>query len=73
MRSNPYGVRSKIMSVTEITDQDITADLEKSKMKSNSTELHNFIDSIMQNVNTFAIDINKNFLFNISTGQAVDV
>lgn len=51
--------------------QDITADLQKSRIIKNSQQLKNFIDNIKQNINPFAGDLDKKYLFNISTGQTV--
>nr|CAH7761948.1 unnamed protein product [Callosobruchus chinensis] len=47
--------------------QDITADLQKSRINKNSQQLLNFT----VNINPFAADFDKNHLFNISTGQTV--
>nr|CAH7741160.1 unnamed protein product [Callosobruchus chinensis] len=51
--------------------QDITADLQKSRINKNSQQLLNFTDNIKQNINPFAADLDKNHLFNISAGQTV--
>ncbi|CAH1173831.1 unnamed protein product [Phaedon cochleariae] len=51
--------------------QDITADLQKSRITKNSQQVHNFIDNIKQNIDPFSADLDKNYLFNISTGQTV--
>ncbi|XP_071580294.1 uncharacterized protein [Temnothorax nylanderi] len=51
-------------------NQDITADLKKSKMDKSVKQLNNFIDGILRNINPFDGDIDKQKLFNISNGQA---
>nr|CAH7713468.1 unnamed protein product [Callosobruchus chinensis] len=51
--------------------QDITADLQKSRINKNSQQLLNFTDNIKQNINPFAADLDKNRLFDILTGQTV--
>nr|CAH7767940.1 unnamed protein product [Callosobruchus chinensis] len=51
--------------------QDITADLQKSRINKNSQQLLNFTDNIKQNINPFAADLDKNRLFDISPGQTV--
>ncbi|XP_011171576.3 uncharacterized protein LOC105204222 [Solenopsis invicta] len=52
------------------TRQDVTADLQKSSIQINSSHLKKLINSIQQNINPFAPDLQRNLLFNISTGQA---
>jgi hypothetical protein len=51
--------------------QDITADLERSRINRHSLQLQNLIAHMKQNVNPFSKDNDKNNLYNISTGQAV--
>jgi hypothetical protein len=51
--------------------QDITADLERSRINRHSLQLQNLIAHMKQNVNPFSKDNDKYNLYNISTGQAV--
>lgn len=63
---------SFIMSETGLRkDQDITTDLQKSRIEKNSQQLQDFVSHIKQNVNPFSAELDKNYLFNISTGQTV--
>lgn len=51
--------------------QDITADLEKSKIEQSSAQLQAFfIEGIHRNINPIDRNIDKQLLFNISNGQA---
>ena len=52
--------------------QDITSDLQKHKIKNSKIQLNTFIENIRQKVNPFAADLDKQYLFNISTGQAAE-
>ncbi|CAF4952709.1 unnamed protein product [Pieris macdunnoughi] len=71
-----HSIRSTIIShIMEQTglkkSQDITADLEKSRIKRNSLQLENVVSNIKQNINPFSNDLDKSLLYNISTGQAI--
>lgn len=71
-----HSIRSKIIAhvMEEVDlrpDQDVTADLEQSRINRHSMQLENCINHIKQNMNPFSKDIDKKFLYNISTGQAV--
>lgn len=50
--------------------QDITTELQKNRIKMNSSQLQRFIANIKQNVNPFTADLDKTCLYNTSTGQA---
>ncbi|KYN03439.1 hypothetical protein ALC62_05715 [Cyphomyrmex costatus] len=50
--------------------QDVTADLQNSKIKKSTTQLHILIDCIKRNMNPFHNSLDKNCLYNISTGEA---
>ena len=70
-----HSIRSTIISYvleeTELTKtEDITADLEKNRLKKNNAQLEVFIDAINQYINPFATDLDKDLLYNISNGQA---
>lgn len=71
-----HSLRSKIIShVMEITAlrkaQDITADLQKSRISLFSKQLQQLIDNFQQNLDPFNDNIDKAFLYNISSGQSV--
>ncbi|CAH1645610.1 unnamed protein product [Spodoptera littoralis] len=71
-----HSIRSKIiahiMEETDLrADQDITADLELIRIKRHSLQLDHCITHIKQNMNPFSRDVDKDFLYIISTGQAV--
>lgn len=71
-----HSIRSKIIAhIMEESglrpDQDITADLEQSRIKKHSLQLEQCLNHIKQNMNPFAKDVDKDLLYNISTGQAV--
>lgn len=73
-----HSIRSTIISYVVqqaglSKNQDITADLEKSKMDKSTTQLNSFIGGIMRNVNPFDENIDKGKLFNISSGQAASI
>ncbi|KAL4718512.1 hypothetical protein ACJJTC_002715 [Scirpophaga incertulas] len=73
-----HSIRSKIiahiMEETDLrADQDITADLEQSRIKRHSLQLDHCITHIKQNMNPFSRDVDKDLLYNISTGQAVTI
>lgn len=53
-------------------NQDITEDLRASLMRKNLKSLYEIIENIKDNVNPFATDLNKDLLYNISTGRAVE-
>ncbi|KAJ8914072.1 hypothetical protein NQ315_014266 [Exocentrus adspersus] len=70
-----HSMRSKI--ITRVLqqaglrqNQDITADLEKNRIKKSTTQLLNLKHAIKQNINPVDRSLDLNFLFNISTGQA---
>lgn len=50
--------------------EDVTADLQKSIIKKNIMQLDTFTAGIRTNMNPFTEDLDRNLLFNISTGQA---
>lgn len=52
--------------------QDVSADLEINRMKKFTQHLNTFITHIHQNMNPFSDDLDKENLFNISTGKSVD-
>ena len=49
-------------------NQDLTAVLKKSKMEKSTTQLNNFIGGIIRNINPFDENIDKEKIFNISSG-----
>jgi hypothetical protein len=49
----------------------ITADLEGSRINKHTLKVQNFISHIKQNLNPFSNHLNKQMLYNISTGQTV--
>ncbi|XP_011858812.1 PREDICTED: uncharacterized protein LOC105556339, partial [Vollenhovia emeryi] len=70
-----HSIRSSIIShilqKTGLTkNQDITADLEKNRIKKSTAQLNNFFEGIDRNLNPFDENIDKQKLFNISNGQA---
>ena len=70
-----HSIRSSIISHTMDRvglrkRQDVTADLEKSRISMKCSQIQKFTANIQQNVNPFAVDLDSNFLYNISTGQA---
>lgn len=61
-----HSIRSKIIAhvMEEVDlrpDQDVTADLEQSRINRHSMQLENCINHIKQNMNPFSKDIDKNF------------
>ena len=70
-----HTIRSTIISYTlEKTGltktQDVTAELQKSRIKRDKAQLRAFIDGVKRNINPFSNNLNKEFLYNISTGEA---
>ena len=53
--------------------QDVTNNLHTNKIKLSSKQLHNFIENIKNNINPFSKEIDKENLYNISSGQAVNI
>ena len=52
-----------------LTQKDVTQDLKVSRISKNSTDLCNVMDVISESVNPFSAHIEKEFLFNITTGK----
>lgn len=50
--------------------QDVTADLEKNRIAKNKKQLDKFIAAVLNNLNPFDENVEKESLFNISNGQA---
>ncbi|XP_018358131.1 PREDICTED: uncharacterized protein LOC108757918 isoform X2 [Trachymyrmex cornetzi] len=71
-----HGARTRIIShvLTRTglnnSHQDIAADLHPDRMKKHHKQIEAFLHSIQQTINPFSPSIDKNQLYNISTGQA---
>lgn len=70
-----HTIRSTIISHTMDQtglkkSQDVSADLQKSRLKQNTTKLLDFIGAIKSNINPFANNVDSEHLYNISTGEA---
>ncbi|KAJ8677787.1 hypothetical protein QAD02_013574 [Eretmocerus hayati] len=64
---------SHVMEVTGLRKkQDVTADLQPSRIKRYSEQLSRFIEQIRQNINPFANHLQKDKLYNISSGQSAN-
>ncbi|KAK4873797.1 hypothetical protein RN001_013157 [Aquatica leii] len=51
--------------------QDVTEDFKSSRITKSTEQLHRFIDGIKRNINPFDDNLDKEYLYNISTGEAV--
>ncbi|XP_076672225.1 uncharacterized protein LOC143371161 [Andrena cerasifolii] len=72
-----HSIRAKIISyVMEESGlrnrQDITADLEKNRIRKSSLQLQTLMSNIKNDVNPFSTHLHKDFLYNISSGQSVN-
>lgn len=72
-----HSIRTKIIShVMNETGlrkkQDVTADLQKSRIKKSSSQLQKLINTIEEHINPFDPTLDENSLFHISTGRAAD-
>ncbi|XP_077263749.1 uncharacterized protein LOC143898274 isoform X3 [Temnothorax americanus] len=71
-----HGARTRIIShvLTRAglnrSHQDIAADLHPDRIKKHRKQIEAFLHSIQQTINPFSSSIDKNQLYNISTGQA---
>lgn len=70
-----HGIRSTIISYIYedtglIKPQDVSAELQENKIKTNTDLLNNFMTSINKNVNPFSHQLEKADLYNIGTGKA---
>lgn len=72
-----HGARTRIISHVltraglDRNNHDIAADLHPDRMKKQRIQIEAFSNSVLQTINPFSPSINKDLLFNISTGQAV--
>lgn len=73
-----HDIRSTIISYTyEVTGlqkrQDVTSDLESHRIKKDCNQLQKFMNTFDKFMNPFDVNIDQQFLFNISTGKAASI
>ena len=76
--SKGNGVRSTIISNVMkdaglISREDITDDLRPASLKKNLSQIRSFKEGVKTRLNPFSTSIDKNFLFNISSGKAAPI
>ena len=53
--------------------EDVSEELKPHRIKQNSKDLNRLLQAVVDTMNPFSNDINKDYLFNISTGKATSV